>query len=33
MILDLIMGMPEWMQTAFLTIEFLINAYALNDLM
>lgn len=32
MIIDMIMGMPEWMQTAFLTIEFLINIYALNEL-
>lgn len=32
MILEMIMGMPEWMQTAFLTIEFLINLYALNEL-
>lgn len=32
MILELLMDMPQWLQTAFLTIEFLINVYAINEL-
>lgn len=32
MILELLMEMPQWLQTAILTIELIINVYALNEM-